>query len=114
MAAIASINANQAGSFAAPITTLSTSDTITFRPNKKQLLVARNPTGGSLTLKIDGDGGSTVNVPGVGVVNVAGGYDIVLAAGASAAVVLSTISAYCKGEVTLTGAENAVVQLFDI
>lgn len=114
MAAIASINAAQLGSFAATPTTLTASDTITFRPNKKQLLVARNPTGGSLTLKIDGDGGTTVSVPGIGVVNVSGGYDIVLAAGASAAVVLSTISAYCQGVVTLTGAANAVVQLFDL
>lgn len=114
MAAIDSINAAQLGSFASPVTTLTSSDTITFNPNKKQLLVVRNGTGGSVTLKIDGEGGSTVQVPGIGVVNVAGGYDIVIADGASAAVVLSTISAYCKGVVTLTGASGATAQLFDL
>ena len=114
MAAIASINAAQLGSFAAAPSTLTTSDTITFRPNKKQLLVVRNPTGGSLTLKIDGDAGTTVNVPGIGVVTVSGGYDIVVGAGLTFAVVLSTISAYCQGVVTLTGAADALVQVFDL
>jgi hypothetical protein len=116
MAAIASINASQTGSFAAALTTLSASDTITIAPGKKQLLVIRNPTGGSLTLKIDGDGGSTVNAAqlGLGSVTVSAGYDIVVGAGLSVAVVLGTISAYCQGVVTLTGAATCVVQLFDL
>lgn len=114
MAAIASIDASVAGAFSAPITTLSASDTITFRPNKKQLLVLRNPTGGSLTLNIDGDAGTTVTVPGLGSVSVASGLNIVLPTLESRAVVLSTVSAYCQGAVTLTGAATAVAQLFDL
>jgi hypothetical protein len=114
MAAISSIEANVVGDFSAPLTTLSASDTITFSANRKQLLVVRNPTGGSLTLKIDGDAGTTVSVPGLGSVSVAGGYDIVIGAGLSRAVVLSSISSYCQGVVTLTGAATCVAQLFNL
>lgn len=114
MAAINSIETNVAADFAAPLTTLTASDTITFAANRRQLLVLRNPTGGSLTLKIDGDGGTTINVPGVGVVSVAGGYDIIVGAGLSRAVELSKIGAYCQGVVTLTGASGMVVQLFNL
>ena len=114
MAAIASINAAQVGAFAAAITTLTASDTITFNPGKKQLLVLRNTTGGSLTLNIDGAAGTTVQAPGVGSVSVASGLNIPVAAGASVAVVLSTVSAYLQGVVTLTGASGLTAQLFDL
>ncbi len=114
MAAISSISVVRTGDFSAPLTTLGSSDTITFDSRKTQLLVLRNPTGGSLTLKIDGDGGTTVNVPGVGVVSVSGGFDIVVGAGLSRAVELSKISAYCQGVVTLSGASGMVVQLFNL
>lgn len=116
MAAIASINAGQVGSFASAVSTLSADDTITIAPGKKQLLVLRNGTGGSLTCTIDGDGGGTVNAAqlGLGSVSVSGGYPIVVAAGQSASVVLSTISAYCQGVVHLLGASGMSVQLFDL
>ena len=114
MAAIASINAQVSGVFAAALTTLTSSDTITFDARKKQLLVVRNPPGGALTLKIDGDGGTTVTFPGLPGVSVSGGYDIAIPAGESRAVVLSTISAYCAGVVTLTGAASCIAQLFDL
>jgi hypothetical protein len=55
-----------------------------------------------------------VAVPGLGNVSVVGGYDIIVGAGLSRAVRLSTISSYCQGVVTLTGAATAVVQLFNI
>lgn len=114
MAAITSINAAQVGPFAAAITTLSASDTITFDANKKQLLVFRNTTAGSLTVTIDGSLGTSVNCPGVGTIDVSAGKAIVLAAGTSFAVVLSTISAYCQGVVTLSGASGLTAQLFDL
>jgi hypothetical protein len=114
MAAIASIDASPLGSFAAAISTLSADDTITFNSRKKQLLVLRNTTGGSLTVTIDGDGGTTVAVPGIGNVTVSGGYAIVVGAGLSVAVVLNTVSAYCAGVVHLTGAATLTAQLFDI
>lgn len=113
MAAIASINAGQVGPFAAAITTLSADDTITFSATKKQLLVLTNTTGGSLTATIDGDGGTTVSVPGIGAVDVSSGKAIVVGAGLSVAVVLGTISAFCKGVVHITGAATLKAQLFD-
>lgn len=116
MAAIASINAGQVGAFAAALTTLSADDTITIAPGKKQLLVLRNPTGGSLTVTIDGDGGSTVNAAqlGLGSVNVAAGYAVAVAASQSSAVMLGTVSAYCQGVVHLLGGAGLVAQLFDL
>lgn len=115
MAAIASLTPPAAGgSFAAAISTLSSSDTITFNSAKRQLLVLRNTTGGSLTLNIDGNGIDSVNVAGIGPVSVAAGYDVVVAAGLSRAVVLSTIKHYCQGVVTLTGASGLTAQLFDL
>lgn len=114
MAAIASIDASQNGVFTAAITVLSADDTITFNKNKKQLLILRNTTAGSLTAILDGSTGTTVSVPGLGVVDVSTGLSIVLAAGVSKAVVLSSVSAYCSGVVHITGAAACTVQLFDL
>ena len=114
MAEITSIDASQVGPFAAAISTLSADDTITFTPTKKQLLVLTNTTGGSLTATIDGSTGTTVQAPGIGAVDVSAGRAIVVAAGLSVAVVLSTISAYCSGVVHITGAATLKAQLFDL
>ncbi|MEY2655414.1 MAG: Salicola phage CGphi29 [Pseudomonadota bacterium] len=114
MAAIASVNAAQAGAFAAALTTLGSSDTITYSPSRKQLLVLRNPTGSTLTLTIDGDGGTTVPVDGIGSVSVSSGTTIAVPAGESRAVVLSTIRHYLQGVVTLSGASGMIAQLFDL
>ncbi len=114
MAAIASVNARQQGAFVAAPATLTSSDTITFDPTKKQLAVFRNGTGGALTAKIDGNGGTNVQAPGLPPVDVSGGYDIALAAGETKAVVLSSIAAYCQGVVTITGAVGASLTVFDL
>jgi hypothetical protein len=114
MAAIASINARQSGAFTAALTTLGADDTITFDTTKKQLLVLRNPTGGSLTATIDGDGGTTVTAPGLGSVSVTGGLAIAVPASESRAVVLGSVSAYCQGVVHVTGGAGLVAQLFDL
>lgn len=115
MAAIASINAAVAGAFTAAISTLSADDTITFKASaKKQLLVLTNTTGGALTATIDGDGGTTVAVPGIGNVSVSSGLAIAVPAGESRAVVLNTIKHYLKGVVHITGAATLKAQLFDL
>lgn len=114
MAAISSIAVVNTGSFAAALSTLTADDTITFDSKKKQLLVLRNPTGGLLTATVDGDAGTTVTIPGLGSVSVAGGYAIGVGAGLSVAVLLSSISSYCQGVVHLTGGAGIVAQLFDI
>lgn len=114
MAAIASIDASVAGAFTAAITTLGADDTITFSASRKQLLVLRNTTGGALTCTIDGSTGTTVAVPGIGSVSVAGGLAIAVPAGESRAVVLGTVKHYCQGVVHLLGAANLTAQLFDL
>ncbi len=114
MAAIASIAVVNTGSFAAAISTLSADDTITFDARKKQLVVFRNTTGGSLTATIDGADGTSVVKPGLGTVTVSGGYAVVVGSGLSVAVLLSSISDYCKGVVHITGASGLTVQIFDL
>lgn len=114
MAAITSIDASVQGAFVSAKTTLSADDTITFNATRKQLLVLNNPTGGALTATLDGDAGTTVNVPGVGSVSVAGGLAIALTAGQSKSVVLGTVSAYCQGVVHLTGGAGIEAQLFNL
>lgn len=116
MAAISSISVVRTGDFSASLTTLSADDTITFDARKTQLLVLRNPTGGSLTVTIDGDGGTTVDGSGLGVgaITVSAGYAITVGAGLSRAIVLRSISSYCQGVVHLTGASGMIAQLFDI
>lgn len=114
MAAITSTDATQVGAFAVSESTLTADDTLTINTAKKQLLVLRNDTGGSLTATLDGDGGTTVTIPGVGVVDVSAGKPIVVGAGLKVAVVLSTLSAYTKGVVHLTGGTGLKVQLFNI
>jgi hypothetical protein len=114
MSAIASINAAVSGVFAATVTTLSADDTITFKPTKKQLLLLTNTTAGALTATLDGDGGTTIAVPGVGSVSVAGGLAIPLAAGESKGVFLGSVRGYCKGVVHLLGGTGIKAQLFDL
>lgn len=113
MAAITAIPVSQTDFFASAVTTLSSSDTLTYDPSKKQLLVLRNTTAGSLTLTIDGDAGTSVGVPGVGSVSVSSGVNVTVGAGASKSVMLSSISAYLQGVVTLTGASGMTAQLFN-
>lgn len=113
MAAITSLNGSSVGIFAATPVVLTADDTITFKAQKKQLLVLRNDTAGPLTATLDGDGATSVNVPGVGVVSVAAGFAILLAAGEAKALVLGTVNAYCKGVVHLLGGTGLKAQLFD-
>ena len=116
MAAITAISVNNLTDFIdAPETTLTASDTITFNPAKVQILLVTNTTAGALTLTIDGDGGSTVNVAGIGAINVAAGKNIVVpATTGSKLITLSTISAYLQGVVTLSGAAGAKVRLIEV
>jgi len=98
-----------------PETTLTASDTITYNPSKVQVMLLTNTTAGALTLTIDGDGGTSVNVPGIGAVSVAAGKTVVIpATTGSKAITLSTISAFMKGTVTLTGAVGAKIRLLEI
>ena len=115
MAAITSITPTS-GAFLATAATLTASDTITFNPGKKQLAIFRNGTAGALNPVIDGAAGTTVDAStlGLGVVNVAAGFTFSLAVGEQKAVILSTISAFCQGVVTITGATGVSLTLIDL
>lgn len=114
MAAINSTNGTQVGAFAVTEQTLTSSDTMTFAPAQKQLLVLRNDTGGALTATIDGDAGTTVAVDGLGSVSVAAGLAIAVPAGQVRAVVLATIRHYLAGNVAVTGGAGLKAQLFNL
>lgn len=95
-------------------TTLTASDTFTYNSSKRQVLVLNNGTGGPLTVNIDGDGGTTVPVRGLGNVDVSGGYDIgPIADGEIKAIQLDTISKYLQGTIAVTGGTDIVAQLLE-
>ncbi|MBM2293746.1 hypothetical protein JQX09_17595 [Sulfitobacter pseudonitzschiae] len=93
-------------------TTLGASDTFVFKPGVNQVLTLRNASGGALTPNIDGDGGTSVPVAGVGSVDVSGGLTLAsIANGAVVAIPTDTIAAYLKGVITITGADDMVATL---
>lgn len=114
MATLVNSDANVLGELTPTVNTLTASDVLTFDPKKLQLLELNNPTAGSLTVLIDGAGGTTVPVDGVGSVSVAAGLSIVLAAGATKAVRLSSIRQYLQGVVTLTGAAGVLATIYNL
>lgn len=103
MAAITPTSMDGPGARVVSRTTLGASDTLTYDPRAKAILILDNVTGGALSPVIDGAGGSTVPVAGIGSVNVASGYAVPsIAAGAMVAIPLNSISAYLQGVITIT------------
>lgn len=97
------------GGVKAPLTiaTLTLADTMTFEDGAHQYLFLRNPTGGSITVTLDGQGVyGTYAVPGYGTRPAISGYAVTLAAGESYLVPLESIRAFLVGtvDVTSTGA----------
>lgn len=113
MAALAAINAAQNGPFLCTPATLTNADTLTFNANKSPILVLGNTSGSTITMVIDGDGATSVNVDGVGSVAVSGGVSIAVAANTSQAVRLNTIRHFLTGVVNLTGGSGLKAQLFE-
>ena len=63
---------------------------------------------------IDGDGGTSVPVQGIGTVDVSGGYAVgSIAAGAAKVVPLDSIAAYLKGTIAVTGGTGLVAVLLN-
>lgn len=116
MPAITATKVNAAGTNAITLTTLDgATDSLVYDESKTQVLVLQNATAGALTPVIDGAGGTTVNAPGVGSVDVSAGYSVgSIAAGAQKAIVLSTISAYLQGVIAITGGTGIVAMLLEI
>ena len=104
MATIAATSMTGSGSRAVTETTMTSSDTLVYNPDRNPVLILRNGTAGALTVTLDGSGGTTVPVSGVGSVSVAAGYATAsIAAGAMHAIPLNSISAYLQGTIAITG-----------
>lgn len=108
MAAIAGTNMRAAGGAAKAVTlqTLTASDTLTFDPLKRPVLILENRTGGAIAgTVIDGDAAAAVAIPDAGSsFTTSGGFAVgSIAAGAAVAIELASISAYLKGTIAVTG-----------
>lgn len=89
-----------------------TLDTFSYDPTKRQVLVLRNPTEGAISAVIDGDGGTTVPVGGIGNVSVASGYAVgSIAAGAAVAIQCDAINKYLQGTIAITSGTGLVAVL---
>ena len=105
MALISSLNpATTVGSHLVVKTTLTGSDTLTYKPGVKQTLYVQNLSASPLAVVIDGNGGTTVTPGNIGAtINVATGYTINVPVGEIHRVSLANITAYLKGVVAVTG-----------
>lgn len=93
-------------------TVLDGSDSLTY--NRGAILTLRNDTAGSLSPVIDGDGGSSVGVEGLGDVDVSAGYSVgAIAAAAVKTIRLDTISEYLKGTIAINSATGIVATLLE-
>ena len=114
MATITPTNMTGSGTRAVALTTLTASDTFVFNPDRDPVLVLRNITAGALTVTIDGAGGTTVPVAGVGNVSVATGYSTgAIAAGVEHAIPLNSISAYLQGTIAVAGGTGISASLLE-
>lgn len=88
-------------------------DTLTASGSKTQFLTLRNPTGGILTPVISGDAASSVEVPGVGSVDVSGGVSQAIGAGESWTVRLGSIKEYLEGSVSIASGAALIATLIE-
>jgi hypothetical protein len=113
MATIAKTALTGSGSRVISETTLGASDTFTFSDG--DVLLILNDAASPITPNILGDSATTVGVPGVGSVDVSGGYDVPsIAIGIEIAIPLTSISKYLTGTITLTGADGAIAKLLTV
>lgn len=104
MSTLVTTNKNVTGPFAPTALTLTASDTFTYTAGSNQELLLYNTTGSSVSVTIDGAGGTTVPVPGTAATyDVSAGLVIPVPANSWKIVRLDTISAYCQGVIALTG-----------
>lgn len=112
MPAITATKFESTGSVVASQTTLNGTDSFVYVPGVTKYLVLRNPTGGSISPVIDGDGATTEYLVGVGHVNIASGYAVgPIAAGAAVVISLEAIRAYLKGTIAITSGTGLVAIL---
>lgn len=92
---------------------LGASDTLTYTPGAKQMLVLYNTTATAVTATVTGSGATTIAPVGYGgTISVAGGKAITVGANATVLVDLDDISAYLVGNITITGGTGLTAHLF--
>jgi hypothetical protein len=114
MATIAPTLMTGSGPRTAVSTTLTANNGFVYNPGTGQILILRNATAGALTPLLDGADGTTVPVAGIGNVSVSGGFSAgSVAASATIAIPLDTISAYLQGAINVTGVTNMIAILLN-
>ena len=105
MAAITSISGSTQAAITLGMVTLTASDTLTYKPLGNQKLFLYNPTASPVVVTIDGNGGTTLPVSGIGgTIDVSAGKAITVPANDGVYVVLKVIDAYLQGAtVAVTG-----------
>ena len=95
-------------------TTLTASDTFTYKANARQKLVLRNASAGALTPLITGADSTTVNVTGIGPVDVSTGFQMAsIGVGAVVSIDTDSIKEYLKGTIEITGGTDIVATLME-
>ena len=105
MAVITSISGSTQAVITLGMVTLTASDTLTYKPLGNQKLFLYNPTAAPVVVTIDGSGGTTLPVSGIGgTIDVSAGKAITVPANDGVYVVLRVIDAYLQGTtVAVTG-----------
>lgn len=96
------------------LTTLGASDYFEYRKGTGQLLILRNPTGGTLSPLIDGADGVSVVIPGRGRIGVATGYAAFPITTLQTKLIwLDTIPGYMIGNVVITSGAGLLAGLIN-
>ena len=113
MPAVVATNFGALGTITVTETTLNGTDSLpTYVAGLHKYLILRNPTGSAVSPVIDGDGGTTEFLPGVGNVSVTSGYAVgAIPAGASRAINLENIRAYLRGNIAINSGTGLVAVL---
>lgn len=95
-------------------TTLNGSDSFVYKQGVDAILTLRNATGGALSPVIDGDGGSTLGVPGLGEVDISGGFAVgSIAPAAVVSINLDKINAFLSGTIAINTGTGLVATLLE-
>lgn len=113
MATISQTSIGGKSSRAAAMTTMTSSDTLTYQAGTGQILYLRNPTGGALTPVLNGSANTNAQVSGGPDVVTTGGLTLAAVPATTGSVVipLDTIEAWIRGTITITGCTGMIAVL---
>jgi len=114
MATIVATDTSGSGESIVTETTMTASDTFTYKSGGNQYIVLRNASGGALTPNFLGDGVTTVSVSGAGNLDLSGGYTTAsIGIGEIAVIRTSTIEKYLTGTIEITGGTDIEASLLE-